>query len=136
MNNHAIELKTFQQIIYLMSNSDDKLRKLHELDIDLVELFDPLHSVISHLIGSIYGCEGLDIFNWWCFDKNYGIIKDIKMEDKDGNILCETIEDLHQYLEDNKLNDYSISSYKELNKLNLISFLNTINNYEKQKQTK
>lgn len=119
MNNHAIELKTFQQIIYLMSNSDDKLRKLHELDIDLVELFDPLHSVISHLIGSIYGCEGLDNFNWWCFDKDYGIRKDITMKDEDGNILCETIEDLHQYLEDNKLNDYSISSYKEFNKLKL-----------------
>jgi hypothetical protein len=116
MNNHAIDLKTFQHIIYLMSNSDDKLNKLNELDIDFGELFEPLYSIISHLIGSIYGCEGLDVFNWWCFDKEYGIRKDITMKSKNGKILCETIEELHQYLEYNKLNDYSISSYKEFNK--------------------
>jgi hypothetical protein len=99
-----------------MSNSDDKLNKLNELDIDFGELFEPLYSIISHLIGSIYGCEGLDVFNWWCFDKEYGIRKDITMKSKNGKILCETIEELHQYLEYNKLNDYSISSYKEFNK--------------------
>ena len=34
------------------------------------------------------------------------------MTDKDGNGLCRTIEELHQYLEENKVNDYHLSKYQ------------------------
>ena len=66
------------------------------------------------LIGSIYGREGRDTFDWWCYEKNFGERTDLKMTDKDGNELCRTIEELHQYLEDNKVNDYYLSKYQTI----------------------
>ena len=60
------------------------------------------------MIGSYYGKEGKETFDWWCYDKNWGERTDLTMTDKDGNELCITIEELHQWLEENKTDDYNL----------------------------
>jgi hypothetical protein len=62
-------------------------------------LIDPVQSVVSHLIGSIYGKVGLDVFDWWCYEKEWGTRTDLTMTDAEGKIFCNTIEELHEYLE-------------------------------------
>ena len=107
-----MKLEVFKQIVSKLKQQQESLDKAYEAGIDLINFTDSYESVISMLIGSIYGQEGKETFDWWCYEKNFGERTDLKMTDKDVNGLCRTIEELHQYLEDNKVNDYHLSKYE------------------------
>ena len=103
-----MKLEVFKEIVEKLKEQDGILNKTYGAGIDLTNIFDPIQSVVSYLIGSIYGMEGLGTFEWWCYDKEWGSNTEIKMTDKDGNVLCETIEELHQWLEENADNTFEI----------------------------
>ena len=109
---YSIRLEVFERIVFELKEQQEKLDKAYEAGIDHINFTGPYESVISMLIGSIYGQEGKETFDWWCYEKNFGERTDLTMTDKDGNKLCRTIEELHQYLEDNKVNDYYLSKYE------------------------
>lgn len=109
---YSIKLEVFERIVFELKEQQEKLDKAYEAGIDHINFTGPYESVISMLIGSIYGQEGKETFDWWCYEKNFGERTDLTMTDKDGNKLCRTIEELHQYLEDNKVNDYYLSKYE------------------------
>jgi len=109
---YSIKLEVFERIVLELKEQQEKLDKAYEAGIDHINFTGPYESVISMLIGSIYGQEGKETFDWWCYEKNFGERTDLTMTDKDGNKLCRTIEELHQYLEDNKVNDYYLSKYE------------------------
>lgn len=103
-----MKLKVFKEIIDKLKEQDEILNKTYKAGIDLTNLVDPIQSAVSHLIGSIYGKDGLDVFDWWCFNKEWGTRKDMTMTDNDGKLLCENIKDLHKWLEDNASEDYDL----------------------------
>ena len=109
---YSIRPEVFERIVLELKEQQEKLDKAYEAGIDHINFTGPYESVISMLIGSIYGQEGKETFDWWCYEKNFGERTDLTMTDKDGNELCRTIEELHQYLEDNKVNDYYLSKYE------------------------
>lgn len=109
---YSIRLEVFERIVFELKEQQEKLDKAYEAGIDHINFTGPYESVISMLIGSIYGQEGKETFDWWCYEKNFGERTDLTMTDKDGNKLCRTIEELHQYLEENKVNDYHLSKYQ------------------------
>jgi hypothetical protein len=109
---YSIRLEVFERIVFELKEQQEKLDEVYKAGIDLINFTGPYESVISMLIGSIYGQEGRDTFDWWCYEKNFGERTDLTMTDKDGNELCRTIEELHQYLEENKVNDYYLSKYQ------------------------
>ena len=108
---NSMKLEVFKKIIELLKKHQSKIDAAYKAEIDLINFCDPLEQVISLLIGSYYGKEGKETFNWWCYDKNWGERIDLTMTDKDGNELCRTIEELHQWLEENKTNDYELPHY-------------------------
>lgn len=103
-----MKIEVFKEIVELLKKQNEKDSAVYTLNIDLTEFNSPLQTVISHLIGSIYGREGLDTFDWWCCDKEWGTRTDLEFKLDDGTILCETIDDLHQYLESNIVDDYEL----------------------------
>ena len=107
-----MKLEVFKQIVSKLKQQQESLDKAYEAGIDLINFTDSYESVISMLIGSIYGQEGRDTFDWWCYERDFGKRTDLTMTDKNGNELCRTIEELHQYLEENKVNDYYLSKYQ------------------------
>ena len=109
---YSIRPEVFERIVLELKEQQEKLDKAYEAGIDHINFTGPYESVISMLIGSIYGQEGKETFDWWCYEKNFGERTDLTMTDKDGNKLCRTIEELHQYLEENKVNDYHLSKYQ------------------------
>ena len=109
---YSIRPEVFERIVLELKEQQEKLDKAYEAGIDHINFTGPYESVISMLIGSIYGQEGKETFDWWCYEKNFGERTDLTMTDKDGNELCRTIEELHQYLEENKVNDYHLSKYQ------------------------
>ena len=108
---NSMKLEVFKEVIELLKKHQSKIDAAYKAEIDLINFCDPLEQVISLLIGSYYGKEGKETFDWWCYDKNWGEKIDLTMTDKDGNELCRTIEELHQYLEENKTDNYELLHY-------------------------
>jgi hypothetical protein len=94
-----MKLEVFKEIVNKLQEQDQILDRTYKAGVDITNLLDPIHSVVSHLIGSIYGDAGMDTFSWWCYDKEWGTRADLTMTDADGKLLCNTVEELHEYLE-------------------------------------
>ena len=103
-----MKLEVFIEVVKLLKEQTERDNAVYKLNIDLTEFVSPLQTIITHLIGSIYGKDGSDTFDWWCYEKEWGTRKDITMTDSNNNVMCETIEDLHQYLEDTIKLDYEL----------------------------
>ena len=101
-------LDIFKEVIRLLKEHSDKDRALYNLGVDLSDFDTPLQMAINHLIGPIYRNEGKETFDWWCYEKDWGTRTDLTMTDSENNIMCESIEDLHQYLEDTIAYDYEL----------------------------
>jgi len=101
-----MKLEVFKETINRLKEQNESIDRAYKAGIDLINFLDPIESAVSHLIGSIYGIEGKEVFDWWCYEKEWGTRKDFNMTDREGNVMCETIEDLHTWLEENASNDY------------------------------
>ena len=123
---YSIKLEVFKRIVLELKEQGESMDKAYKAGIDLINFTGPYESVISMLIGSIYGQEGKETFDWWCYEKDFGKRTDLTMTDKDGNELCKTIEELHQYLEENKVNDYYLSKYQIMTDEERTSLLNQL----------
>lgn len=97
--------------------------RLMKSGIDVFNFVDPYHDIINILIKEIYGDKGLDWFNWFCYESDFGqkdwskaasYMKNddgtfTKMHeagesrhgahDEDGNPICYDWESLYNYLE-------------------------------------
>ena len=61
---YSIRPEVFERIVFELKEQQQKLDKVYEAGIDLIDFTGPYESVISMLIGSIYGMEGRDVFDW------------------------------------------------------------------------
>lgn len=117
-----MKFEVFAEIVTLMKEQSDKEHNAHQVGIDLINFNDPIHAAISHLIGAIYGPEGKDVFDWWCWEKDWGTRTDLKMTEADGTEVCQTLPDLHEWLENNKSDEYGIPTKLTLDeRLSLIA---------------
>lgn len=97
-----MKFETFESIINKLKEQDNVLSKLYEIGVDLIEFVDPYRFVISTLIEEYYGEGGLEMFNWFCYDKDYGKRTDLTAHDADGNLICQDVKGLWEYLEKHK----------------------------------
>jgi hypothetical protein len=103
-----MKLEVFKDVVNKLQEQQKILDNTYNAGIDITNLLDPIHTAVSHLIGSIYGIVGLDVFDWWCYEKEWGTRTDLTMTDENNKTLCNTIEELHVYLESFKGSDYSL----------------------------
>lgn len=103
-----MDREVFKEVVRLLKDQNEKINSAYKSGVDLINFFDPISSAVSHLIGSIYGKEGKETFDWWCYDKEWGTRKDLEMRNSEGDLVCDTIEDLHQWLEDFAVWDYKL----------------------------
>jgi len=89
---------TFLNVIQQLQKQDHVLQKLYKYNINLLDLVDPYHSIISDLIKEIYGEEGYDWFSWFCYENNYGK-GELKAWDENKNNICYDVKTLWEYLE-------------------------------------
>lgn len=104
-----MNFEVFEKVVKTIETQQEQSLELYKLGIDLANFEEPLQNVISHLIGSIYGKEGLETFEWWCYEKDFGKRADITMHNSDGDLVCETLVDLWQWLEDFAVWDYELT---------------------------
>ena len=97
-----MKFETFENIVDILKERDEDLSKLYKLGVDLIEFVDPHRFVISTLIEELYGEGGLEMFNWFCYDRDYGKRTDLTAHDADGNLICQDVKSLWEYIEKHK----------------------------------
>jgi hypothetical protein len=117
--------ETFSAIILIIKNQSEKLSGLNSLGVDLVNFVDPYNDIISRCIKEFYGDDGLDWFDWFCYESDFGqrdwskAATYVKNDDgtstkiheageprwgatdKEGNPICHSILSTWEYLENN-----------------------------------
>jgi len=103
-----MKLEVFKEVVKRLEAKQEKERAGYKIGLDMYDLAEDLNVIISHLVGSQYGREGLDTFEWWCYDKDFGARADLQMTAADGSVLCSTIEELWSYLEAEANDSYDL----------------------------
>jgi len=109
-----MKFEVFREIVVLLKQQSVAEHNAYEAKIELYNVNEPVQQAVSHLIGAVYGQEGKETFDWWCYEKEWGTRNDLKMTDREGNELCRTLEELHQYLEENKIDNYELPKKKKM----------------------
>lgn len=74
--------------------------ELYKNKVDLIEFVDPYHNIIDELFKSIYGKEGHEWIDWFCYENNFGE-KGKNAWDENKNPICYDYKSLWEYLEKN-----------------------------------
>lgn len=96
----------FKEIIDLQCKFFQNSLKLNELGVDLVTFTETSEKAIELLWEEILTKEGDDWLLWFIWEKEYAfgeLREDLKAYDENGDEIVKTLEELHQYLVDNKM---------------------------------
>ena len=91
-----MEYTQFVDLIRLLEKSSSDTSKAYDVGICLINFNDNLHKAISILIKECFGEHGADVFEWFCYECNFG--KSILEFRVDGELRCQNIPDLYLYL--------------------------------------
>ena len=107
MKKHKMEYGEFLKVILGLQQESRVVSDLYDRKVDLIEFVDSYHTIISTLLKSIYGEKGLDWFQWFCYENDFGQ-KPCTGEDgepthcatdENGNPICYSFESLWEFLE-------------------------------------
>jgi hypothetical protein len=95
-------LENFTKIIHYLREQDKLVKGLWNLRIDAEYFVTDYEKTIRILMVEIYGEEGADLIEWFCYENNFG--EDLSAEnpkawDAEKNPVCYDINSLHTYLE-------------------------------------
>jgi hypothetical protein len=90
--------ENFLKVITTIEKQDKAVSALYDLKVDLIEWTDPYGAIIGELLKEIYGEEGVDWFNWYCYENNFGTGK-LEAWDENKNPICYDHKSLWEYLE-------------------------------------
>jgi len=102
-----MEYGEFLKVILSLQKEGRVVSDLYDRKVDLIEFVDPYHTIISILLKSIYGEKGLDWFQWFCYESDFGQSVYTDKEgnptpgatDENGNPICYSFESLWEFLE-------------------------------------
>lgn len=92
-----ITIEQFRTVINNRKKQHDKLQQLYKLGIELTDYSDVYDESISVLFSSLFGKDGLDMIDWFCFDNKFGEGHFV-VTDKKGNVIHYNIDSLYEYL--------------------------------------
>ena len=107
MKKHKMEYGEFLKVILGLQQESRVVSDLYDRKVDLIEFVDSYHTIISILLKSIYGEKGLDWFQWFCYENDFGQ-KPCTGEDgepthcatdENGEPICYSFESLWEFLE-------------------------------------
>jgi trans-2-enoyl-CoA reductase len=91
-------LEELQHLLTLMDADNKKIRAAYRLGIDLTEFTESAQEVVNTLLKHVLNEDQYETLSWWMYEKDFGRREDLQMWDKDGNEVCRTVEELHQFL--------------------------------------
>ena len=91
-------LSELQHLLNLMDADNKKIRDAYRLGIDLTEFTESAQEVVNTLLKHVFDEHQYECITWWMYEKDFGRREHLQMWDADGNEVCRTIEELHQFL--------------------------------------
>ena len=91
-------LSELQHLLNLMDADNKKIRDAYRLGIDLTEFTESAQEVVNTLLKHVFDEHQYESLSWWMYEKDFGRREDLQMWDADGNEVCRTVEELHQFL--------------------------------------
>ena len=91
----------FESFEYLISKIKDKGEidhRFYAMCLDLQNIVDPFHQIISHLLRVYYGKEGEDWISWFLYERSNS--EEAQAWDKDGNEICSDLKSLWIHVEE------------------------------------
>lgn len=99
---------TKEQFVKILENYkliNTRIHEYYEFGIDLIEVkhspVEPIDAIINTVFSSVYNDLGIDWINWFMWENDFG--KEGLEAFDDGKLICQTIEDLYDYVEKYKL---------------------------------
>ena len=96
----------FKEIINQLKTISDYADKYYEFGIDLFEgqfpILNPAYKTIDLLLDQIYTQDGHEWIDWFCYENDFGE-KQMEAYDENGKLICQTIDDLFDYIEQYKI---------------------------------
>lgn len=120
-----MKLESFQFLIEKLQETHAKSNTIYALGIDLTNIEDPYHVIITHLLKVYYSEEGEDWISWFLYEKSYN--PELDARDADGNEICYDVPSLWKHVEEIRVS----SDFKEfvpLESKEIIDFEEQINN--------
>lgn len=99
-----MEYEKFEKIILNLQKTYDHANILYSYGIDITEVTDNLHTIISDLLGIIFTDDGKDWIDWFMYEKEFGKREDLKAWDENKNEIAYDIKSLYELL----INEYLI----------------------------
>jgi hypothetical protein len=107
MKKHKMEYGDFLKVTLGLQQESRVVSDLYDRKVDLIEFADKYHTIISTLLKSIYGEKGLDWFQWFCYENDFGQKSCIGEDgeptscatDENGEPICYSFESLWEFLE-------------------------------------
>lgn len=101
-----MKFETFSSIIERLKTQSKVVGELYSMKIDLIEFIDPYHTIISDMLKEEYGSEGIDWWNWFCYEKDFGERTDLEAFDADNPFhpICRDVKELWELMEECKNN--------------------------------
>ena len=96
-----MKYEDFLSVGLQLQKQDKVIDKLNELNMDVMDLVDPYYMIVDKLMREVYGEEGADWFNWFCFENDFGT-KGLGAWDENKNPICYSWESLWECLENIK----------------------------------
>jgi len=91
-------LPELQHLLNLMDADIKRTHAAYKLGIDLSEFSESAEEVTEVLLKHVFNEDQYECITWWMYVKDFGRRADLQMWDKDGNEICRTVEELHEYL--------------------------------------
>jgi len=91
-------LPELQHLLNLIDADNERTLEAYKLGIDLTEFREIAQQVIDLLLKRVLNEDQYETLCWWMYEKDFGRREDLQMWDKDGNEVCRTVEELHQFL--------------------------------------
>ena len=93
-------IKDFKKIIENIQKYSDKVSKLYELNVDLIDFNDEYYENQNILLKYIYTKEGLDWFDWFVYEKLLSNQpEEMTAHDADGTEILKSVDELWEFLE-------------------------------------
>ena len=90
--------ENFLKVILGLKEENERIHKLYQLGIDLVNFSDPYDRIIQTLLLEVYGEEAYDWISWFCYENDFGQ-KGYQAWDENKNPICYSYESLWEYVE-------------------------------------
>lgn len=93
-----MKFESFEYLIKKIKETEDLNHRFYTMGLDLQNIVDPFHNLITHLLKVYYGKEGEDWISWFLYERRDG--DEIQAWDKEGNEICYDLKSLWTHVEE------------------------------------